>query len=253
MIIPSNIIWFDDDDWLGLELSFPAGSTWRLTKKIKESEDIYSQSDHEDDVAISEARAVFVASRGPGAAPTTAVLKVHMQIPWWGSATKKPLIRAQQAVPETSTRGTREVEALTLLTKAGCSSTPHLIDWMKRQQTQDEWVPGGYIHFIVMEKVPGVDVSLNFDTLDRKERDELRAAFKTSFLECTACGIVNRDSGSQNLRWDAERQKCYIIDWEMHHPSRKRDEIWSDKKFISWNLARVGEDGDYDDMSTWTL
>ncbi|GKZ31238.1 hypothetical protein AbraIFM66950_011531 [Aspergillus brasiliensis] len=182
MIIPSNITWFDDDDWLGLELSFPAGSTWKLSKKIKESEDIYSQRDHEEGVAVSEARAIFVASKGVGAGPSTAILKIHMQIPWWGSATKRAPVRAQQAVSETSTRGTREVEALSLLTKAGCSSTPSLIDWMKRQQTQDEWVPGGFIQFIVMEMVPGVDVSMNLAKMERQERDELRAAFKASLL-----------------------------------------------------------------------
>ena len=53
---------------------------------------------------------------------------------------------------------------------------------MNREQTQDQWIPGGYIHFIVMEMVPGVDVCSFIDDMDRGERDELRAAFKKSWL-----------------------------------------------------------------------
>ncbi|GCB21176.1 hypothetical protein AAWM_04061 [Aspergillus awamori] len=182
MIIPSNIIWFDDGDWLGLELSFPGGTRWKVTTKIRECEDLYSQKDHEEGGIVSEARAVFVASKVAGQAPPTAVLKIHMQVPWWGSATKRSSIRAQQAVAEPSARSENEVEALRLLTEAGCSSTPALIDWMNREQSQDQWIPGGYIHFIVMEMVPGVDVCFIIDDMDRGERDELRAAFKQSWL-----------------------------------------------------------------------
>ena len=79
MIIPSNIIWFDDDDWLGLELSFPGGTRWDITTKIRECEDLYSQQDHEEGGIVSEARAVFAASKVAGQAPPTAVLKIHMQ------------------------------------------------------------------------------------------------------------------------------------------------------------------------------
>ncbi|PYH55738.1 uncharacterized protein BO96DRAFT_435128 [Aspergillus niger CBS 101883] len=172
----------NENDWLGLELSFPGGTLWKVTTKIRECEDLYSQKDHEEGGIVSEARAVYVASKVAGQAPPTAVLKIHMQVPWWGSATKRSSIRAQQAVAEPSARGENEVEALRLLTEAGCSSTPALIDWMNSKQTQDQWIPGGYIHFIVMEMVPGVDVCSIIDDMDRGERDELRAAFKQSWL-----------------------------------------------------------------------
>ncbi|PYI02598.1 hypothetical protein BO78DRAFT_351264 [Aspergillus sclerotiicarbonarius CBS 121057] len=253
MIIPSNITWFDDDDYIGLELAFPKGSTWKLDKKIQEHEDIYGQTDHEEGGIISEARAAFIGSKVSGEGPSTAVIKIHMQIPWWGSAGKKPSIRAKQAISDTPSRGEMEVEALSTLTTAGCSSAPSLIDWMQREQTQDQWVPGGYIHFVVMEMVPGVDVSSVWNRMERDERDELRAAFKKSWLECTACGVISRDSGLQNLLWDRARKKCYLIDWEMYRPARQRDRAWSDRNYIRWNLARKGESGDYNDMSTWIL
>ncbi|RDH35862.1 hypothetical protein BDQ94DRAFT_185892 [Aspergillus welwitschiae] len=254
MIIPSNIIWFDDGDWLGLELSFPGGTRWKVTTKIRECEDLYSQKDHEEGGIVSEARAVFVASKVAGQAPPTAVLKIHMQVPWWGSATKRSSIRAQQAVAEPSARSENEVEALRLLTEAGCSSTPALIDWMNREQSQDQWIPGGYIHFIVMEMVPGVDVCFIIDDMDRGERDELRAAFKQSWLECISCGLTNLDRGAKNLRWDAARKKCYIIDWERHcAPEEDGDSTWRDANYLSWHLAWKGPCGTRNDMSTWEL
>ncbi|KAL2011096.1 hypothetical protein VTN00DRAFT_3814 [Thermoascus crustaceus] len=49
----------------------------------------------------------------------------------------------------------RETYNLQKLTEGGCSSTPKLIDYEIFRQGEHDPVPGGYIVFILMEKVPG--------------------------------------------------------------------------------------------------
>ena len=99
-----------------------------------------------------------------------------------GTATEKPSIRAKQATSEMIVQSKMEVEALSILTNAGCSSTPALFSWVQKQQDSDLWVPGGYILYILMEKLPGVNPAPIFRHMDRQERDDLRAAFKTAWL-----------------------------------------------------------------------
>ncbi|OOF97596.1 hypothetical protein ASPCADRAFT_514520 [Aspergillus carbonarius ITEM 5010] len=216
--LPSYITWFDEDNYIGQELAFSSGSIWKLQTKIQESEDLK------------------IAGNGP----STAVIKIHMQIPYWESATKKPSVRATQAVPELPFRGKRGVEALSILTRPGCSSAPSLIDWMYRRQSNDEWVPG-------------INVSLIFDSLDRRERDNLRRAFKKAWLECISCGVEHGDSGSRNILWDREGQKCYLIDFEHFDRPTSKTMIWRDVNYIVWNMAKAGSSADYEDMSTWNL
>lgn len=108
-------------------------------------------------------------------------LITECRIPLYKTATQGPSERAKQADPEIPHLASNEIEALTILTQAKCLSSPYLIDSMNRQQT-DGWVPGGYIHYIVMEMLPGVTVCDHYCLMERKERDELREAFKKAWM-----------------------------------------------------------------------
>lgn len=99
-----------------------------------------------------------------------------------GTATKKPSIRAKQATSEMIAQSKIEVEALSILTNAHCSCMPALLSWVKRKQGDDQWVPGGYILYILMEKLPGLNPTYLYDHMGRQERDDLRAAFKAAWL-----------------------------------------------------------------------
>jgi hypothetical protein len=70
-----------------------------------------------------------------------------------------------------------EVPALETLTKAGCSFTPTLYAWKEEKQASEMWVPGGFIAYILMEKLPGTS-PLEFSSLDQKECQEIRESFK---------------------------------------------------------------------------
>lgn len=75
--------------------------------------------------------------------------------------------------------GDHEIDVLQQLTEAGCSCTPKLVDYVIVAQSQDEFVPGGYIAFILMEKLPGRNLD-SFNTFSLKKRDEVRISFLKS-------------------------------------------------------------------------
>ncbi|PYI35703.1 hypothetical protein BP00DRAFT_483899 [Aspergillus indologenus CBS 114.80] len=228
-----DITWFDEDDFLGTETSFPSGSVWRLESKIHEHSYYEEQSECEALGIHSEARGVFSCSKVSGNGPPTAVIKMRLQIPWWRTATKKPEVRAKQATSETPRAFSSEIEALSHLTKSGCSS---------------------YKLSILMEKLPGSDPgdSLFSGQMPRDERDSLRKAFKEAWLETVRCGVIHGDGSINNLLWDSESERCYLVDWEYWRLS-KDTTCWEDRLYIRWNLAQDGPSHNLFDMSDWQL
>lgn len=76
----SGITWFDDDVFIGSEISFPGNSSrWKLDKKIIEHE--YCEAEEMVQVGdrVSEGRAVFVASNIDGSFSKEAIIKIRMQ------------------------------------------------------------------------------------------------------------------------------------------------------------------------------
>ncbi|KAJ5113060.1 hypothetical protein N7456_001594 [Penicillium angulare] len=165
------------EGYVGANISFPSGSVWTLKESIGE---------HAYYEVRPEVRGAFIASKVSGDGPATALIKIRLQIPDYSEATYLANIRPGQAV-EAPHNFSSEIEALSLLTKAGCSCTPSLYDWKKDKQTDQEPVPRGYKLFILMELLPGImpeDLFFSEDSEDgaREERDELRSAFKKSWL-----------------------------------------------------------------------
>lgn len=85
-----------------------------------------------------------------------------------------------QARTEMDYRAEQEIAALQGLTDANCSSTPYLPSWKHTVQDDERYIPGGYITYILMEKCPGTNLQYFFH-LPRKERDQIRAAFKEAW------------------------------------------------------------------------
>lgn len=126
----------------------------------------------------------------------------------------------------------KEISYLRKLTEAGCPAAPKLI--AVRQDIQHQpllkagysgeesiWVPGGYIIYILMEKLPGQDLSDFFlpQNFTLQEREEVREAFCKAFTYiCTTnqnghfaeiynsvvetCGVLPKDSRLSNIIWD---------------------------------------------------
>lgn len=80
---PSGITWFDEDECIGTGVTFVGlgglvSSTWRLDRKIIESEYYESERGVTSGCSFSEARAVFFCSRKE-AYLYEAVIKIRMQ------------------------------------------------------------------------------------------------------------------------------------------------------------------------------
>ncbi|PGH33747.1 hypothetical protein GX50_03404 [[Emmonsia] crescens] len=71
----------------------------------------------------------------------------------------------------------KEILRLKYFNEKDCSVTPLLLHKEKIIQGPNLPIPGGYIVFIVMEKVPGVPLT-DFWTYDRPKRDRFREAFR---------------------------------------------------------------------------
>ncbi|CAI7661908.1 unnamed protein product [Penicillium glandicola] len=184
--IQSGIDWFEDISWIGKQIEFHKPQMrWKITGKVLEKECFRSDEEVEDFEVFNQAHAVFMClnSHDPG---QKGVLKVLLQIPKWETWSESAETRAQQAAPLYTKDMRHEIEALQLLTKANCSSAPKSIASQSEKQGETDWVPGGYMDLILMERVPGFHPSSRGDTLRsymlREERDEIRAAFKEAWL-----------------------------------------------------------------------
>jgi hypothetical protein len=77
-----------------------------------------------------------------------------VRISKWETWSEFAELRAQQAAPICSQKTRIEIEGLQVLTKANCSSAPMFIAFQSEKQGETDWVPGGYMDLILMERVP---------------------------------------------------------------------------------------------------
>ncbi|KAK2756237.1 hypothetical protein FQN54_005645 [Arachnomyces sp. PD_36] len=245
-----------------------------IDAEFEEDSDVEESEEWEEDGSPefnSVAKAVYVCARVDGDVITEeeAIIKVHMQyvsilassvstllpgltpyddtleytelirehvfrVPHYETESQRPSERAKQAteVPHPVTES--ELYALQHLTRAECSSTPTLRSWKQTKQGKRGWVPGGYVVYLLMNKLPGIQID-QIEELSLKERNELRAAFKKAWIECRDCGFVSLDTTFKNLLWDRESQKCYIVDFEIWDPGDYSP--WKDGIYDLWCLT----------------
>ncbi|KAJ5210975.1 hypothetical protein N7491_010790 [Penicillium cf. griseofulvum] len=109
--------------------------------------------------------------------------------PATGTETKKAAIRARQAVDTPPDHP--ELIAFRTFIKLDCDVVPRLLGYQQRQQDHDEGVPGGYITYILWEKVAGESLNLTefwrLPFADRKAiRDKFRQVYTYEYLVTTA-------------------------------------------------------------------
>ncbi|EFE42838.1 hypothetical protein TRV_02410 [Trichophyton verrucosum HKI 0517] len=128
-----------------------------------------------------------------------------------------------------------EVFNLKELTEAGSTCTPKLLDHGFYEQTRkNDPLPGGFMVFIVMERLPGRNLQ-NFNELPMFERDQVRLAFAKTIRR-----YIHYDPHRRNLMWDRESKKCYIIDLEdaRHLDDDCPPKIFTpERDFLVWGIA----------------
>lgn len=207
MIDDSDIIWLEESAWVGSEIEFQdcEVTKWKITSKISENEEFWEERFARDQAIFSNARAVFVCC-DPQNPTQEAILKVRLQyanpfsswkpallweiiekiyrIPRWWTWSESAKVRAEQASSAPSKATVYEIEALQLFTEAKCSSAPKFIAFKHQVQTQSDWVPGGFLDLILMERMPGREPSDSLmlqHFMPSDERAELREAFKIAW------------------------------------------------------------------------
>ncbi|RAK96576.1 uncharacterized protein BO80DRAFT_468499 [Aspergillus ibericus CBS 121593] len=158
-------------------------------------------------------------------------MTTHRSSGWFDS---KWLPQTIQPERDICGRTSQEIEALVALTKTECPCTPKYYASKHTNQSSDGWVPGGFLDYIVMEKLEGVTLSDEYlSDLPRREQQELRNAFKSSDVECQERGFYHLDASLSNLIWNKLKMKCYIVDWE----ARVRKAYpWDDDEYLRWGL-----------------
>lgn len=108
-----------------------------------------------------------------------AFMRVYYQIPVNNTEYASLATRAQQA---SSGRVCGEHEAFKVLMRQGCSVVPRFLGYGERTQGQSDRVPGGFIKYVVWEKVPGESLTEElFWSLDLATRDDIRAKFHAAY------------------------------------------------------------------------
>ncbi|KAL1857245.1 hypothetical protein Plec18167_004722 [Paecilomyces lecythidis] len=224
-------------------LYFPQTETgWDLRQILTEK--VYDDMiTGKDGVYEASGLALVTQTSGPPQ-ETEAILRIRMQIPPVddpSSRLREKFDYSKLKETEICWMGDHEIDVLQQLTEAGCSCTPKLIDHVIVAQSQDEYVPGGYIAFILMEKLPGRNLE-NFHTFSLKKRDEVRISFLKSMRELFALGYKHLDPCRRNLMWDNDTKRCFVVGIEDFHFRGKNLKFIPRVVYGLWDLRSKHDD-----------
>ena len=108
-----------------------------------------------------------------------AYMCIYKQIPRDGTRLGSSDVRKTQARPP---RKHVEMEALKFLTERQCSVTPRLLGYRVDKQGEHDIVPGGYILYIVWERVNGESLDIRtFWALPHAKREIIRQNFEKAY------------------------------------------------------------------------
>ena len=108
-----------------------------------------------------------------------AFLRIYQQIPITGTEDADHDTLAKQAVP-LGVCG--ELECFKLLQSGRCSAAPRFLGHAESTQGDNDLLPGGYIIYVVWEKVPGEPLTMEyFWGLDSTAREDIRSKFCAAY------------------------------------------------------------------------
>lgn len=152
--------------------------TWIITEKLSEDPRQLTQKDIDDGLGPSFNAAKFLCHRTDD--PTKiAFMRIYLQVPIAGTEFQNSRIRARQAAPP---RRHAELVTLKAFKKKRCNVVPKLLCYKEGVQDQDGIVPGGYVTYLVWDKVPGEPLNTQtFWNLDLPSRQAIRAQFRNVY------------------------------------------------------------------------
>ncbi|PIG89939.1 hypothetical protein AARAC_011915 [Aspergillus arachidicola] len=248
-------------NWAGRSVDFATEGTpskWILTELLSEKNSQVHGDDFFKNGRIGSAYGTFLChnvtdstQRGvmkilmqyipPGPKETSNNLRTF-RVPWEGSQYAPAEHRSSQASAsyELDWNITSQLNALITLTSNNCLSTSRILDIKYGWQETADPVPGGYIIFVLMSYLPGVQLTKAFWSLEDSVREQIRQAFKLAWLDCVGSGITPANPNIEHVFWDAAANKAYIISFR-ESESASSEDVWQDVKWSLWGMPKAQE------------
>lgn len=161
-----------------MSTSLGVSRTWVIIEKLAER--VAPLTDHDVKMGRGSAKTVgkFLCHLA-GDPNNIAFMRIYQQIPITGTEDADHDTLARQAVPP-GVCG--ELEAFQLLESGHCSAVPRFLGYADSVQGDDGLVPGGYVRYLVWEKVPGEPLTEEFFwSLDNSTRKYIRTKFHDAY------------------------------------------------------------------------
>lgn len=89
------------------------------------------------------------------------------------------------------------------------------MDFHTKIQDSQGPLPGGFMTFTVMTKIPGFALFGKYWNMSNQEREEIVPKATEALRAIYALGIEPVDRGMRNVIWEPETKSCGIIDFEL--------------------------------------
>ncbi|KAK2767508.1 hypothetical protein FQN54_003665 [Arachnomyces sp. PD_36] len=226
--------WVSDRDPSDLLKIGRSGAKWRLVPVFAER--VFHDYDEPQKAHISEVSATCLATQVEGRkVGKQAIVKIRKQIPTDAECPEdvEPEDLARTKPCRYGIWASYEFYNYKRLGELRCRCTPKLLGHKLVSQSEDDDVPGGFILYLLIQKLPGRNL-VNFGDLPISERDEVRLAFAKAIREFYALGYKHDDPDRRNLIWNPKKKKCYIIDLEDAYHIDDGDQPKRFKPAIDW-------------------
>ncbi|KAL3480517.1 hypothetical protein BJX99DRAFT_254507 [Aspergillus californicus] len=163
------------EDWVGKTIKLTTTnppSEWKLTTKLSDKNSQRSaEAYHESPPPHTGLSSAIT--------PTTPLTILYRGSEWAIHAE-----RARQASETPNIMADSELRAVSLLRDNNCTAAPRIRTHEATTQDDSMLVPGGYLHYILMDKAGGVQLSEElFWSYERGQRDRIREAYKEAYKE----------------------------------------------------------------------
>ncbi|PTU22714.1 hypothetical protein P175DRAFT_0507518 [Aspergillus ochraceoroseus IBT 24754] len=205
--------------------------SWIITEKLGERAVHLAQDDVDMGVGTPMTVGKFLChlEEDPG---QIAFMRIYYQIPTTGTEDADLATLAQQIQPP---EVCGELEAYKQLMSQGS----------KKKQEEHDLVPGGYIKYLVWEKVPGLPLTEEFFwSLDPLVREDIRAKFRAAYEEMLRCGVKPQLSRISKIIYDQSTGTVRISGLRRGWPILDKIQ-WSDTRYVAYGLANRPDETDW--------
>lgn len=156
---------------------------WVILEKLSEDPVLHTQADIDDGMGPSFTVGKYLCRlAGAGNEHKLAFMRIYKQIPLAEKLPKSEHLPAHARRP----RKHVELDAMMHLTENGCTATPKLLGYQFDSQEANDFVAGGYILYLVWEKVKGDSLdSEYFWNLPYDQREVVRHNFEKAYMLVT--------------------------------------------------------------------